>query len=43
MDKKNKIKLSEIEDMLKEVFKEGYGHTITLKINGEYYEIIDKQ
>jgi hypothetical protein len=36
----NKIKLSELQEKLKEVFKLGYGSTIELKINGEYYEVL---
>ncbi|MFA5407053.1 MAG: hypothetical protein WC307_06875 [Candidatus Nanoarchaeia archaeon] len=34
------IKLEDIEAILRNIFKAGYGDTIELKINGEYYEVI---
>ena len=37
----NKIKISEIKEVFKDVFNNGYGNTINLKINGEYYEVIN--
>jgi len=36
----NKIKLTELQKELEKVFKCGYGNTIELKINGEYYEVL---
>jgi hypothetical protein len=34
-----KFKLNEIEKELKRVFDSGYGDTIQLIINGEFYEV----
>jgi len=31
----NKIKLNKLQDTLKDVFKAGYGETISLKFNGQ--------
>jgi len=33
------IKLNDIQKEFEKVFKLGYGNTIELKINGEYYQI----
>ena len=35
------IKLSEVEDLLKRAFVSGYGETIDLSINGEFYTIVE--
>jgi hypothetical protein len=35
------IELNEIEKRLRDVVKKGYGKTIELKINGEYYTLTD--
>jgi hypothetical protein len=35
----NKIKVKDIQKVIEKVFRQGYGDTIELKINGEYYEI----
>ena len=35
------IKLNEIEKELRKVINLGYGETIEIKINGEYYNLID--
>lgn len=35
----NIIRLNSIKSALEKVFNAGYGHTIELKINGEYYEV----
>jgi hypothetical protein len=37
----NKIKVKNIQKFIEKVFKDGYGETIELKINGEYYEITE--
>jgi hypothetical protein len=39
MNNNNVIKLSELNNTLKPVFKAGFGETISLVINGEYYTI----
>jgi len=36
----NRININQIQKKLKEAIKLGYGHTIELKINGEYYEVV---
>jgi hypothetical protein len=36
----NTIKIENLQEKLKEVIKFGYGETIELKINGEYYTIL---
>ena len=35
------IKLSEIQKRLEQVIKYGYGKTIEIKINGQFYGLID--
>lgn len=35
----NEIKLKDIQKEMEKVFNLGYGATIELKINGEYYKI----
>jgi len=35
----NKVTINGLQALMLDVFKEGYGNTIELKINGEYYEV----
>jgi len=36
----NKININKVQKKFKEVIKAGYGETIEIRINGEYYELV---
>lgn len=36
------IEIEELEKVIKDIIKKGYGETIELKINGELYSLTDK-
>lgn len=36
----NEVEIEKVEGLIKSAFKSGYGDTVELKINGEYYEVV---
>jgi hypothetical protein len=37
----NRVRISDVSQLLKRAADAGYGRTIELKVNGEYYEVVD--